>query len=175
MGRIMSKILVLFLFVLTYNQLYSQGYGGIVEPNRPINLPIIKYFQKNDTIFQCEINKKDSSLKSMSIYQECTIKKSKNKWITPFGSDSAYFIMKFKKVKSSKWFEENKSNLLNADFECKLKYEKAYYADGSMYKRVYFWGMLHTAKKKPCARRVAFYQKVQNNFNKILDKKNKTL
>ena len=172
MGR-MDKILVSFLFVLTYNQLYSQGNGGIVDN---FYYPYItKYFQKNDTIFECEIDKKNDSLVSINIYKKHAIKKSKNKWIIPLDWDSAYFIMKFKKVKSSKWFEENKSNLLNVDFECKLKYEKAYYANGSMYKRVYFWGMMYATKKKPCARRVVLYQKLQNDFNEILDKKNKTL
>ena len=149
----MSKKIVLLLFILSYNQLYSQGsYGGIIDPR--ITLSIVKYFQKNDTIFKCEIDT-NNYLVSINIYEESAIRRSKNKWITPFDSDSAYCIIKFKKVKSSKWFKENRSKLPNVDFECKPKYEIKYNADGSIIKRVYFWNMVRVKKKKPCKFRPA--------------------
>ena len=142
----MYRILVLLLFILSYSQLYSQwDYGGIIDHR--ITFPTIKYFQKNDTIFECELDT-NNCLVSINIYKECAIKwQSRSKWMT--SRDSTYCIIKFKKVKSSKWFKENSSKLPDVDFECKPKYRIGYNSDGSIIKRVYFWNMVRITEKKP--------------------------
>ena len=136
----MKKIFILLLFILGYGELHSQfDHGGIVEPPRQVQ-PIRKYFQIKDTLFLCNIDKKNFPDTIINIYK-LAVRISKNQWETPLDSEGSYSVMKLKKIRPSKWFRKNNHNFLNA-VECKPKYEIKYNSDGSIIKWIFLGNLV---------------------------------
>lgn len=142
----MRKIIAL-LFCFITSQLYSQS----LQIDNPIEIPVfnyrVKYFQRNDTIFQYRIYPEKGIIDSVT----CTniyLKQKKFKWIGETDADNSYSVSKFRKVKTSEWFKEN-NKWFNADVECELKAYKRFYPDGRIQKYWRFGTISHSRIIEP--------------------------
>jgi hypothetical protein len=104
----------------------------------------VKYFQRNDTVFWSRI---DTEMQTdIVVIKGFATNISRKKWIT-FHSDSSYTIVRYKKIKPSKWFKMNNDEFLNADFECKPQCQMTYNIDGTVIKRIYLGNIMFIKKK----------------------------
>jgi hypothetical protein len=124
----MKKVIFIFIILnITDYSLFSQS-----ECVHLLKFPFESTsFRRNDTVFSIHIYPSKERTDSI-IYNSFAVKITNKKWKTNIISDGSYLIVKYKKIKSSQWFEENNGKLFQADYECvEIKYWK-YYPNGSI-------------------------------------------